>query len=544
MEVLPFILTSGNAIFKRNNMSEFKDLKKIVAKLKEHELSYDSTFSRSKNLQPTLNFKLLHYLLKNPNCDQQQAELFLYGVKKEAAFIQLVHRTKERLLDILISSDCIENNKDYSDSTRMILILRKNIIQFDILNSRGLLDVGDKLIKKVIQKARVLESYDTLILALNSRLRVSFVYLTPTQYVKFCEEINFYEDCHRCLQKSRYYVRKHVESISSLESTLTRNQEIGKLVSEVEDDFNRLGSKKILLCLLQLKAELYEIREDYVSSYDAKSQYISLISNYEFLYSKEAMGAALVNLGVAQIQLLKIFESTNTFNSAFIYINKFEISRFVVNKYQFLANFYLGDTRQTEQLIDLLNTYLYSGIIVNFFADEVRYYNACIKFILGEYNASYLLLQNTRELERNKESWNVAIRVMGIMNQIESENYELADSLVENLRKHSERLKKNLFISSRDEVIVQVLLALSRHSYNFRKTYRLRQESFRKLESRQGPYRWKILNPEMIIFHEWFHAKLNGQRYRHFEKIPEWIQSYASAMETTNESRRKESLLS
>lgn len=525
-------------------MREFEDLKKIVRKFTEKELKIHLNRLRLNKVPSTYGANLVYVVSKNPDISSLEAQIQVYGREKQIAFGQLVHRTKEELFDVLISNESIFASINYGYNTKMVLSLRKQIILFDILNLRGLTPIANRLISKVIKLSKHVESYDTLTLALYSRLRINVVNLTSTEYDAYNREIDFFEDCMKSYHRSRTIVHNFYSNISSQVSIQGRVELLRKQIDIIELDQIRTGSKKILYNLLLLKAEYFDLLDEFSRSLDVKKQIFELLKLNSHLSSNYYLGVSYLGIAVSRIQLHELRIAEQNLVDAYNYLNDYDLNRFVVNKYQFLARFYLGDTKQTEQLIDLLNTYLYSGIIVNFFADEVRYYNACIKFILGEYNASYLLLQNTRELERNKESWNVAIRVLGIMNQIESENYELADSLVENLRKHYERLKKNMFISKRDEVIVQVLLALSRHSYNFKKTFRLRQESFRKLESLQGPYRWKILSPEMIIFHKWFHAKLNGQKYRHFEKIPELIQSYASAMETTNESRRKESLLS
>jgi hypothetical protein len=525
-------------------MREFEDLKKIVRKFTEKELKIHLCKPSTSGVPLTHGTNLVKLVYKNPAISCLEAQIQIYGREKTIAFNQLVHRTKEELFDVLISNDSVLESNSYGYNTKMVLSLRKQIILFDILNLRGLTPVANRLINKVIKKSKHVESYDTLTLALYSRLRINVVNLTSVEYDAYLKEIDFYEDCLKSYHRSRTTLHNYYSNLSSRLSMQGRVEMLRKQIEVMELDHLRTGSKKILYNLLILKAEYYETLDEFAKSLEIKNQILELLKLNSHLSSNYYIGVSILGIAVSRIQLLDLRNAFQNLIEAHNYLNDHDLNRFVVNKYQFLANFFLGDTRQTEHFIDLLNSYLYSGVIVNFFAAEVRYYNACLKFIVGEYSASYLLLQNTRELEKDKESWNVAIRVLGIMNQIESENYELADSLVENLRKHYERLKRNMFISKRDEVIVQVLLALSRHSYNFKKTFRLRQESFNKLESMLGPYRWKILSPEMIIFHEWFLAKLHGQKYQHFERIPELIRSYASAMEASMDVSRLESFVS
>ncbi|HNS13000.1 MAG TPA: hypothetical protein PKM97_10345, partial [Bacteroidia bacterium] len=129
--------------------------------------------------------------------------------------------------------------------------------------------------------------------------------------------------------------------------------------------------------------------------------------------------------------------------------------------------------------------------------------------------------------EQDKEAWNISVRVLSIMNQIELENFEIADNLIDNLRKYYERIKKNLVVSKRDEKIIQILTALKGHSYHFRTTYRKKADAFDLLESLDSSYRWKILSPEMIIFHEWFKAKVANLKYDHFNLMPQMMKKYS-----------------
>ncbi|HNP49389.1 MAG TPA: hypothetical protein PKL85_11160, partial [Bacteroidia bacterium] len=54
-----------------------------------------------------------------------------------------------------------------------------------------------------------------------------------------------------------------------------------------------------------------------------------------------------------------------------------------------------------------------------------------------------------------------------------------------------------------------------RKSYDFKKVARSRQKELNLLDSVELDYRWQILSPELIVFQEWFYARLKGENYNH-----------------------------
>jgi len=150
-----------------------------------------------------------------------------------------------------------------------------------------------------------------------------------------------------------------------------------------------------------------------------------------------------------------------------------------------------------------------------YYENRRNVYFAFAKFIESEYKSSLMLIQNTSEIEKDKSGWNITIRILTILNHIELENYNLAESLVENLRKHIERTDKVEPVSKRNLLISQVLFDLMRKSFDFKKTWKSKNKQILNLESGDAELRWQINTPEMIVFEEWFAAKLVGRNYDH-----------------------------
>jgi len=509
-------------------MKEYNDLKKIVANLTEEEFRYELT-RYSKVTGENSKYKtLLTYLRASIDSSYEETQIYLYGKGKKSAFRQLIYRSKDKIFELWISRYSINNCQFYDNRAKEILALRKQLIQFDILCLRGMNDIGLKLVSQIIQKAKLYEYYDLLVIALYKRLRLSAANSSIENYQSQLKEIEFYEDCRRSFHKAEISYKSLYLHLNEKKKIIEQERNLERTVHSIEADAIRTNSKTIQYNYFILKAEMLDLQDRYSESALIWEKLIHLVSSNKYINSAHGLGLAFYSLARSRLFLFEFEDSKIALRKAYQVTKYFDPNTTPFYLNLFIIAYHTAEKKDIEECLDTLNSYLYSGIIGHSFADKVRYYNACIKFIQEDYKSSYILLNQVKVLEQEKESWNISIRILSVMNQIELENYELADTLTENLRKHIERVKKTLPVGKRDEKIVQILTALSRHSYHFRRTFRVKAEAFSLLESLEKEYRWKILSPEMIIFHEWFKAKKEDARYDHFKLMPMINKKYAT----------------
>lgn len=509
-------------------MKELQDLKLIVSKLTIDERKHELRNPVSDNGIKSQDRKLIAFLIMNPEASSDEIQYYLYNKFKKIAFKQLVYRSKERLLDTLLSNNSIEGFDAFDQRARVLLGLRKKLIQYDILNLRGLQRVSAKILDSIISKSKAYEYYDLLVFAMLKKMRMGVISMSMEDYTRLYKELEHFEDCRAVHRKSEFYLKSLISLISSKSRVHEHKNNLEYFIKDLEGDLFRVKSLTVLNNLLFLKKEFSDENEQFSNSYKFSKKVIDLLTTNSFLYSHYNLGIAYLNLSIVEIRMFDFDNAQNSLKKSYNLLSVIDTNAFMVRQCQFLGYYFTDNRELIEKFLDIINSFFYSGIIPNFFADKVRYYNACIKFIQEDYKSSYILLNQVKVLEQEKESWNISIRILSVMNQIELENYELADTLTENLRKHIERVKKTLPVGKRDEKIVQILTALSRHSYHFRRTFRVKAEAFSLLESLEKEYRWKILSPEMIIFHEWFKAKNEDARYDHFKLMPMINKKYAT----------------
>ncbi|MDB9963551.1 hypothetical protein OAD50_00480 [Vicingaceae bacterium] len=117
------------------------------------------------------------------------------------------------------------------------------------------------------------------------------------------------------------------------------------------------------------------------------------------------------------------------------------------------------------------------------------------------------------EIEKDKEGLNVWIRIMRLLCSIEMLKLNMIDYDIESFRKYLERTAKQYEVRERDKLVLKVLLELVKYDYNFSLTSAVVETELEKLKSTDEQYAWNPDSPELILFHDWFDAKLLKKGY-------------------------------
>jgi hypothetical protein len=190
----------------------------------------------------------------------------------------------------------------------------------------------------------------------------------------------------------------------------------------------------------------------------------------------------------------------------------------LVKETEFYALFFSGRTDKAEKLIEEL---YHSSRTSNtpFQYSKRAYLLACVKTLKGNFVLSNELLREVKEIEKDKEGWNIGVRILSIMNLIEIDNFERADRGIESLKRHISKTLATKNVRKRYIAIQDIFLELMQQGFNFKKTYKSKKRHFDLLESGDINYRWQIKSPEMLIFQEWFISKMEGRPYNQIRAI-------------------------
>jgi|GEM_PF-5202105 len=141
------------------------------------------------------------------------------------------------------------------------------------------------------------------------------------------------------------------------------------------------------------------------------------------------------------------------------------------------------------------------------------YMKACLLFLQGDYRGVNRALTDAAEIAQDREGWNVAMRVLRIINSIEMEDYDLADSQITAFYQFVREGLKDSGLRDRDRVILQVLMNLRKRSYDFKSVASSSKQEIGSLWKAEGDTAWDLLTPELVVFHLWFASKAEGGQF-------------------------------
>ena len=227
-------------------------------------------------------------------------------------------------------------------------------------------------------------------------------------------------------------------------------------------------------------------------------------------YTRIAEG--YTNLAFTQTYLFKYKEAIENTKMAMSFPGLQPRDKNYYREAKSMLNIYIG---QYEESADLLQDILAEGEIGNSIEEHSRrkYLLAVNKFLQKKFKESYRLLQDTKEIEGEKEGWNIGIRLLQIFLTLETEKIDLADQRIESLRKHIERTIKMKSIRKRDVVVFRLLRSLSMSGFNFLEVWEERKKDFVLLRSNDPDYRWVPRSHELILFDQWFESKVRNTSY-------------------------------
>ena len=155
-------------------MKEFTDLQWLIRKLTSIEKKILLKFINISNekASDTQSLVLIRKMMQGNDCNESNVQKLIYGKINTSAFRKLIKRLYEKVLDVILLKQSFDNNPHFDKRINEIFLLRKKLLQFDLLISRGYSDSIWSQLDKIIKQAYKYEYFDILLLALYKKRRV------------------------------------------------------------------------------------------------------------------------------------------------------------------------------------------------------------------------------------------------------------------------------------------------------------------------------------------------------------------------------------
>lgn len=334
------------------------------------------------------------------------------------------------------------------------------------------------------------------------------------KYDQLSKEIDFYETCRSLLRKAKDIYRSYFAEVSFKGKNIDKQEELASRIKELESYVEKTNSANISNYMYLLKMEYAFVSKKYDYGLKVGKEFVETLKTNPVIYSNIRIGYVYFNLADNEISAMR-FKSAVKFGllAKETLINYKSIN--YILSLDFLATAYFFDGKFKEALNELGE--LESLSILQkypFHKSKIFYLKAMIYFASENYKDASLLLNNMPEIEKDKEGWNLWVRIMRLLTSIELLKLKLIDYDVESFRKYIERTDKKYNVGNREKVILKILIELDRCDYDFKETSKNCQELLDKLQLIDSEYTWIPKSPELVIFHDWFLSKARGVSYQ------------------------------
>ena len=496
---------------------QFNELKELLSVLSSSETEIAKkhlvAYSTNHTLKSSRSLQLFKLLEQKPYLTLEKASR-KFQYKSLRSFIRLVQRTTVKVQESLILEVNISRPDSYSQLFTTKFKIRKLIMQSQILSARGLTNQSLKLTENILKAAKKYELYDEIIEALYNQQVLIGLKKGEQYYNMIKKEIHFYESTRHALNRTKdkyrsFYAASDFSGIVKNKSAL-----LEKIISEVEEDQKRTESINILVLNYLLKMELNFIKSKFSVAESIGLKLIEVLNKYESVYSLPRIGTIYFNMADSQISALDFKKAIKYASQSIEHLkNNLTYNLLMAMEFRFLAEFY---SKNYNESFELVEKQLRLNVINKFpFKKAIAlYFKAVNFFITGEFTQANTLLYNITEIEKDKEGWNVWIRILRILCSVEMLRLNLVEYDMENFRKYMIRTAERADVRERDRMVLKVLLELDRQDYDFKATAKSRKKTLDRLASLEPAIKWEPKSPELILFHDWFWAKVENREYK------------------------------
>lgn len=468
----------------------------------------------SKSLNSTS--RVLDILTSNAEIDTISISLVLYEKKNYVALKKLLQRVTDKILEALVSKELLHDKNYYDKRAREVFNIRRKLLYYDVLAAHGVTNYALIILNQVISIAQKIEYYDYLLISLEKKMIKMSLRDGERKFGKVYNDIVYYSDCNSSLKYCIYLLRLYSTNFD-YKQKLFNNDKLKLAIGKIKLDIKRTKSKSIRLYLFYLEGIYFTNNEMY---FDCRSNFIKCLRYlglHPNIFYDSYFVSCLINISEMDTMLWNFENSLKSLNKIIFKFSKSEFNDKLIKEMLFFNYFYLGDLKMASKYVRLLIEFKLPTLISSFLTAKRYFYLAVICNLQGFFNESNKLLTNCQSLDKDKDGWNVGVRILSIINNIELEKFDYAESQIENLRKHMSRVKNDSNFYARLLIITNILVLLGNNSFNFVFVSIKHIMIINKLKENNLLTRWILKSPEMIIFHEWFDAKVKGVSYDHTE---------------------------
>ncbi len=503
-------------------METLNTILEIISRMTEEEISstrcYLTIFNPRKKKSHSLTLFDILSAKRGENeapPDREQLENILYGKQNPATFSRLVLRLKDKILEALIIDINVNREGVYDERAKTTMEIRKNISQVQILRGRGLLDLTQSMLEKIITQAKKYEIYEELLLALRLLIEHHTIDQGDKHFQKLLNDYKHYDEAKNAVLRAEV---NHGRVNAELDYRTGQNAKaewLQEILDEMLTDYKNTSASVVGHHYYFIEAQCYQLLGDYKSARQALKDNFRLLEASPAISTKLRKGNILLNIAENDLYLHNFLRGYTTACSSMAFFKPTSFGQTQSIEIMFYAQFFMGNYGTAREIILQLLPDIEQATGTSYRMGKRLYLLANASFMLDDFSIAHKLTSLINPIENDKEGWNIGIRILSIISLIEVQQLDDATAKIAALREFLQSLDKAT-VPERLRTIYTILQKLSSIGFDFKAVYQREKENIDLL----GKMKWLPRSPEMIIFDQWLFAKVSKQKF--VQKIPEY----------------------
>ncbi|MCH8330447.1 MAG: hypothetical protein IH946_03555 [Bacteroidetes bacterium] len=435
-----------------------------------------------------------------------EAAQAIYGTKPDSKFSHLKARLRQDILGVMLLQEGeTKFSAKYKQAEFNCIKLR---LEGEVLLYRGAKIAGTNAIKEA---AKLANQYDLTFeqLATHDLLREHLGFNEGlASFKKF--ESSIHENLELLSELLMAKEKKFYIGLSNLffKNRLHEYHEYAdKSVKELKESYKRIKSPHLGYYYYNVAIYKSEIDHDYKKGLDLSKEFLNLIQGHQAIYSKPREASAFLQIANMHMRLGEYKKAIKPSWQALELMTKESVNELFALEVLFYALINCKDHNEAQEVHDKARSK--TDLKTNsFYLEKWLFFEANLKFCLGEYQKSLDILRKNTELVKDKAGYYLGWKFLEILNLVELRENEILYYRIDSFKKMLKRLKhKNI-----DRILssFEIIEKLFKSNFDYQEVGKNTKEQIRKLEKGNNTFYWDPLGYEIVRFDDWFKEKLQN----------------------------------
>jgi len=493
--------------------SNYEIVKSLIGTMKSSEFKFAKGYlmmlhNTEHESEP---IKLFRYITDNPGSTEQEARNDHEKTNK-TNFDRTVSTLKKHLSWSLVSEYNTQREDAYSYKWKVTFEIMNNLALHYIVISRQIPGLAYDLLNETISKAKEVEAYRELIIALELKIRYIKARSENRLIARLENELKFYKTCNDFLEEATrvYFDLGNLTKKMGMqvEELLPTYETAAKRLNEL---FQQTNSDSILYYSLFIDAAVYKFKEDYGNAGKTFQKLNKIIVGSAVLNNATNLGRSALDIANNHV-LQKNFDLSLAFcKKAKSHFSENSFNHLQAEFLEFYAFFYSNQFHYAEKkLKGIINNKSYRES--EFMVNSKKYLVACTYFAQGKYNEAVNVLIGLEKIWKDTTGWNIGIRTLRMLCYKMLGDHEQMAVEREHFRGLFDRYRHRKGIRERDRIILKIIHEFLKKNSDFKSVLLRKKKLFDLLST--PDFEWKVMSHEMIVFEQWFMCMMNKVPYK------------------------------